>query len=63
MFAVDLSGKEATEKIYTDLIEHGYLVGNRGSSFRIDPPLIISESEFNGFIDAFKSILIKPLVI
>lgn len=59
MFAVDLSDKEVTEKIYTDLIEHGYLVGNRGSSFRIDPPLIITETEFDEFINAFKSILLS----
>ncbi len=57
MFAIDISNKEITEKIYTALIQHGYLVGNRGSSLRIDPPLIITEMEFNGFIEAFKNIL------
>ena len=57
MFAMDLADNEITEKIYTDLIKHGYLVCNRGSSFRIDPPLIISETEFNEFIDAFRIVL------
>lgn len=57
MFCMDMADKDITEKIYTDLIERGYIVGNRGSSLRIDPPLIITESEFNGFIDAFKIVL------
>jgi adenosylmethionine-8-amino-7-oxononanoate aminotransferase len=44
------------EEIYSELISDGYLVGNRGGTLRIDPPLIITESEFEAFIDAFRTI-------
>ena len=57
MFAVDIINKEVAETIHSALIEHGYIVCNRGDSFRIDPPLIITESEFNGFVDFFKSVI------
>ena len=58
MFAVDMSNKKVTGEIYTELLKQGYIVGNRGDSFRIDPPLIISKAEFNGFIDALKNALL-----
>ena len=58
MFAVDMSNKKETGEIYTELLKRGYIVGNRGESFRIDPPLIISKAEFNGFIDALKNALL-----
>ena len=54
MFAVDFKNEKITNIIYNRLIEKGYVVGNRGSSFRIDPPLIITKSEIDGFIDALK---------
>jgi acetylornithine/N-succinyldiaminopimelate aminotransferase len=49
MFAID--------EIYHDLIDKGYIVGNRGTTFRIDPPLILSENEFERFTDTFKAII------
>jgi acetylornithine aminotransferase len=39
MFAIDFMNKKVTEKIYNGLIENGYIVCNRGSFLRIDPPL------------------------
>ena len=59
MFAMDLPNKILAEAIYSDLIEQGYIIGNRGGSFRIDPPLIITETEFGDFIDAFKAVIVS----
>jgi len=59
MFAMDLANKDIADEIYSDLINQGYIVGNRGTSFRIDPPLILTETEFDGFIDAFKTIIVS----
>ncbi|MDA3790063.1 MAG: aminotransferase class III-fold pyridoxal phosphate-dependent enzyme [Desulfobacula sp.] len=54
MLAVDIKNEEITEDIYNDLIEKGFIVGNRGSSFRIDPPLTITKTEIDGFIEVFR---------
>ena len=57
MFAVDLVNKKVTDEIYNELINLGYIVGNRGSTFRIDPPLILAEAEFKEFIDTIKAVI------
>ena len=57
MFAVDMVNAKVGNKIYDSLIHKGYIVGNRGTSFRIDPPLIITEEEFKEFIDTFKAVV------
>lgn len=54
MCAVDIKNEKITNFIYNDLIEKGYIVGNRCSSFRIDPPLTITETEIDGFIEALR---------
>lgn len=54
MFIVDIKNEEITNFLYNELIERGYIVGNRGSSLRIDPPLIIRETEIDRFFDALK---------
>ena len=54
MFIVDIKNEEITNFFYNELIERGYIVGNRGSSLRIDPPLIISETEINRFTNTLK---------
>jgi acetylornithine aminotransferase len=59
MFAMDLANKDVADEIHNDLIKRGYILGNRGTSFRIDPPLILTEAEFNGFIDAFKTAIVS----
>ena len=57
MMAVDVFDQRLTEQIHNMLIEQGYIVGNRGSVLRIDPPLTITEEEFNSFIEAFTGII------
>lgn len=57
MFGVDLGSVEVGDWIYAELLKKGYIVCNRKALFRIDPPLIISEDEFNQFILDFQSIL------
>ncbi len=50
MCAVDLANEHVGEEVYDELIEKGFIVCNRGSLFRIDPPLTISEAEFVPFL-------------
>jgi acetylornithine aminotransferase len=57
MIAVDVCDQKLTERICNELIDQGYIVGNRGSFIRIDPPLTITEDEFDSFIDAFEGIV------
>jgi len=59
MLAVDLADRETAEYIHDDLIAQGYIVGNRGTTFRIDPPLIITLEDFRGFVSAFKKAIAK----
>ncbi len=59
MFAVDLVSEEVGDEIFDELIEKGFIVCNRGSLFRIDPPLTISAAEFGKFIDTLNAILTK----
>ena len=54
MLAVDVTNGKIADSIYNTLIEKGYIVGNRGSSFRIDPPLTITKTEIDGFIEALR---------
>ncbi len=57
MMAVDVPNPERASAIYEQLLRRGFIVSNRKTAFRIDPPLIISEMEFGGFIDSFRDIL------
>ena len=57
MFAMDLKDKNMADVIYDDLIDLGYIIGNRGTSFRIDPPLILTETEFDDFFDSLKAVI------
>ncbi len=57
MFAVELVNEQVAGEIFDDLIEKGFIVCNRGSLFRIDPPLTITKAEFERFIDAFGAIV------
>ena len=59
MFALDLADENVGNEIFKELIKRGYIVCNRGALFRIDPPLIIDEAEFESFINTFKSILAR----
>lgn len=57
MFAMDLSSREIANEIFSDLINHGYILGNRGTSLRIDPPLVLTEGEFDRFFDIFQTLI------
>ena len=54
MFAVDIKNESLTNSIYSELIRKGYIVGNRGSSLRIDPPLTITKAEIARFIEVLR---------
>lgn len=51
MFAVDLIDAERAASLHRALLDAGYIVGLRGRSLRIDPPLIVSLSEIRGFAE------------
>lgn len=57
MFGLDIVNEDIGNAIFNALIEQGYIVCNRKALFRIDPPLIITESEFETFIETFRAIL------
>ena len=50
MHAIDLKNPRIANSFYQCLIDQGYIVGNRGTSFRVDPPLTIARSELDQFI-------------
>ena len=54
MIAVDVAGKKGADRLCGALLERGFIVGNRKTAFRIDPPLIIREGEFDQFMEALK---------
>ncbi len=56
MFAIDLESVKTTSEIYDKLIERGYIVCNRGSFLRIDPPLTITDKQFSDFVDTLSFI-------
>ncbi|MBT3358294.1 MAG: aminotransferase class III-fold pyridoxal phosphate-dependent enzyme [Rhodospirillales bacterium] len=57
MFAVEFTEKAVGDRICDRLLEKGYIVCNRGGMFRIDPPLVIEEMDFRGFVSAFGDLL------
>jgi acetylornithine aminotransferase len=61
MFAIEFADKAVCDRIYDRLLEQGYIVGNRGGTFRIDPPLNIAEADFSAFVDAFRGLLAEEV--
>ena len=57
MFAVDICNENTSEQLFNKLLNQGYILCNRKTLFRIDPPLIITENEFEKFTFDFKLIL------
>ncbi|MBI9101046.1 MAG: aminotransferase class III-fold pyridoxal phosphate-dependent enzyme [Spirochaetales bacterium] len=57
MFAIDFKDSKFSEEVYIKLLSEGYITGNRGTSLRIDPPLIITELDFEKFVDKLKEII------
>ena len=60
MIAIDLKSAEITEQFHNALIDHGVLVGNRGTALRIDPPLTIDSDTVEKVLDIF-SIVVAEL--
>jgi acetylornithine aminotransferase len=59
MFAVEFAEKAVGDKIYDQLLKQGYIVCNRGGMFRIDPPLVIEEADFQEFVEVFRGLLVE----
>ena len=57
MFAVDICDETTGDRLFKELIGKGYIVGNRKSLFRIDPPLTVDEDDFGKFASDFRQIL------
>lgn len=57
MMAIDICDQEMTERLCSELLKQGFIVGNRGSFIRIDPPLTITEKEFGHFMRVFEGIV------
>ena len=57
MFAVEFADRAVCDRICEGLLDRGYIVGNRGGTLRIDPPLTIAEADFRAFADAFRGLL------
>ena len=57
MFAIDIRDEKKGDRIYRKLLDNGYIVCNRKTLFRIDPPLSINEDEFYSFVNKFEDIL------
>jgi acetylornithine/N-succinyldiaminopimelate aminotransferase len=55
MFAIDFNDEEYANRIYNELLKSGFIVCNRGTFLRIDPPLIIKENEFRRFKDVLSA--------
>jgi acetylornithine/N-succinyldiaminopimelate aminotransferase len=60
MIAVDVAGKMGATTLFKGLLEKGFIVGNRKTAFRIDPPLIIREGEFGQFMEALEGVVARP---
>jgi acetylornithine aminotransferase len=59
MFAIDFADPALGDRVYDRLLERGYIVCNRGGLFRIDPPLIIAEADFLGFVEVLRALLVE----
>ncbi|NNL78472.1 MAG: aminotransferase class III-fold pyridoxal phosphate-dependent enzyme, partial [Desulfobacterales bacterium] len=63
MFAIDICNEKIGDSIYLALLDKGYIVCNRKSLFRIDPPLSVNEDEFSIFIEEFRNILSSQKIV
>jgi len=57
MFALEFADRAVCDRICEGLLERGYIVGNRGGTLRIDPPLTIAEADFHAFVDTLGDLL------
>ena len=59
MIAIDLRDAETANRIYSELLNRGFIVGNRGSFLRIDPPLTVTDDELKSFVAVFTEIVLE----
>jgi acetylornithine aminotransferase len=57
MFAVEVCDEGTGDRLFKELIARGYIVGNRKTFFRIDPPLTVQEKDFYAFTNEFRSLI------
>ncbi len=58
MFAIDLRNESTGEQVFRSLLERGYIVGHRGATLRLDPPLTMGRDEFLSFAATLDEILV-----
>jgi len=63
MIAIDLQDAETTNRIYSELLNRGFIVGNRGSFLRIDPPLTVTDDELKSFVAVFAEIVLENSLV
>jgi acetylornithine aminotransferase len=59
MIAIDLRDSPTTEAVYEHLLHRGYIVGNRGSFLRVDPPLTTPLPELFRFVDVLDDVIAR----
>lgn len=57
MFAIDLIDSGTAASLHQALLDAGYIVGLRGRTLRIDPPLIATLSEIRGFAERLAQLI------
>ena len=57
MLAIDLRDEPTGGEVFRSLLNRGYIVGSRGATLRLDPPLTIGKDEFLSFVDALDEVL------
>lgn len=57
MLAIDLCDPSTANNLYKELLQQGYIVGNRSVLFRLDPPLTVRKEELERFVQDFRKIL------
>lgn len=57
MFAIEMANSKIADETYLSLIDRGFILGYRGTSLRIDPPLVITDGELENFFHAFESVV------
>ena len=62
MIAIALRDSETANRVYTELIDCGFIVGNRGTFIRLDPPLTITDDELKRFASAFAEIVSESAI-
>lgn len=57
MIAIDIANEEKCNYIYKKLLNEGFIVCNRKTMLRIDPPLIISKKHISHFLNVLNDII------